>query len=350
MSRQVSVFMFAIAAFVSAEALAGPVNWGTHATGNTLNCISADCGGGGVSGGDSSFGPADDNVEGAPASHMSNTSLGTSNVFVDVIDGNGVAVPSISGSATSSSQGIGSATGISLIFYTYSGPTTTITVDSVFNVSFTGPASGEDSNIDGILGRVLLFQNEFAIQDINDFEEGARLFCIGECYVPDDSYVLEVDTAVNIVTGSMDITLEDGDSFYLQATLDMGAAGGGNVSTIDDFTYLFSDTTGLTSVPVTGGGTDSDGDGVDDSADNCTLEANADQRDTDADGYGNICDPDLNNDGVVNFLDVTAWVPFFNTATTGDADLDGDGIANFVDFSIIANFFLGPPGPSGVAP
>lgn len=39
---------------------------------------------------------------------------------------------------------------------------------------------------------------------------------------------------------------------------------------------------------------DTDGDGVTDSSDNCTLTPNPLQRDTDADGYGNICDADLN--------------------------------------------------------
>ena len=32
--------------------------------------------------------------------------------------------------------------------------------------------------------------------------------------------------------------------------------------------------------------------------------ANADQRDVDGDEFGNVCDPDLNNDGVVNALDL----------------------------------------------
>ena len=35
---------------------------------------------------------------------------------------------------------------------------------------------------------------------------------------------------------------------------------------------------------------DTDGDGVPDANDNCTLEANAAQQDADGDGYGNLCD------------------------------------------------------------
>jgi hypothetical protein len=48
------------------------------------------------------------------------------------------------------------------------------------------------------------------------------------------------------------------------------------------------------SLPAPPGGTpasDSDGDGVPDSADNCPEVANADQADTDADGIGDACDP-----------------------------------------------------------
>ncbi|NNF15504.1 MAG: hypothetical protein HKN70_02100, partial [Gammaproteobacteria bacterium] len=104
---------------------------------------------------------------------------------------------------------------------------------------------------------------------------------------------------------------------------------------------------------------DGDGDGIRDEQDNCIeipngpviLDAGGQsQRDTDGDGYGNVCDPDLDNNGVVNFLDVSLWVPFFNTATTGDADFTGDGFSNFVDYAIFPEFFLLPPGPSGVVP
>ncbi len=95
---------------------------------------------------------------------------------------------------------------------------------------------------------------------------------------------------------------------------------------------------------------DGDSDGIPDDIDNCTLVANADQRDTNNDGYGNACDPDLNNDGIVNFSDIALWVPFFNTAASGDEDFNGDGAVNFGDYSIFPGYFLQSPGPSGIAP
>ncbi len=94
---------------------------------------------------------------------------------------------------------------------------------------------------------------------------------------------------------------------------------------------------------------DADGDVKADDLDNCTLVANPDQLDVDADGFGNICDPDLNNDGVVNFLDLSQFSGVFLT-DDALADFDGDGTVNFVDLSILANLFFMPPGPSGLVP
>ncbi len=98
-------------------------------------------------------------------------------------------------------------------------------------------------------------------------------------------------------------------------------------------------------------GIDTDGDGIDDSADNCTLVENADQRDTNGDGFGNACDPDLDNNGVVNFADIALWTPLFNTPCGDvDEDFDGSGSCNFADYALFPDYFLQPPGPSGVAP
>ncbi len=91
-------------------------------------------------------------------------------------------------------------------------------------------------------------------------------------------------------------------------------------------------------------GVDSDADGVADSGDNCRLEANTNQRDTDGDGFGNLCDADLDNSGFVNFGDLALFKERF-LSDDADADFDGDGSVNFGDLAIIKARFLGAPGP-----
>ncbi|MEM7081461.1 MAG: RHS repeat-associated core domain-containing protein [Pseudomonadota bacterium] len=94
-----------------------------------------------------------------------------------------------------------------------------------------------------------------------------------------------------------------------------------------------------------------DGDSIVDASDNCTLVDNENQRDTNGDGFGNICDPDLNNDGAVNFLDTSIYLTHHLTQL-GDpnynehADFNGDGAINYVDFALFPTYFsLGHPGP-----
>ncbi len=92
---------------------------------------------------------------------------------------------------------------------------------------------------------------------------------------------------------------------------------------------------------------DIDDDGVIDGSDNCLEVANPAQRDTDNDAYGNFCDPDLNDDGAVNFADLVLFKERF-FGSDPDADLDGDGIVSFPDLQILKKHFFGAPGPSGL--
>ncbi len=89
---------------------------------------------------------------------------------------------------------------------------------------------------------------------------------------------------------------------------------------------------------------DGDCDGVVNTVDNCSLVGNTQQRDTDGDGFGNLCDPDLNNDLIVNFIDISLFAGLF-LSTDADADFNGDGAVNFLDYVIMTSFFLSPPGP-----
>ncbi|MEL7447774.1 MAG: CAP domain-containing protein [Pseudomonadota bacterium] len=92
---------------------------------------------------------------------------------------------------------------------------------------------------------------------------------------------------------------------------------------------------------------DADFDGIPNGVDNCVNVANADQLDTDADGFGNICDADLDQDCVINFLDLGLMKSVFFSADP-DADMNGDGAVNFVDLGLMKTAFFSEPGPSGL--
>ena len=93
------------------------------------------------------------------------------------------------------------------------------------------------------------------------------------------------------------------------------------------------------------GAGDTDLDGVADDVDNCTDVSNADQRDTNADGYGNLCDSDLDNDHDVDAADLVLMKSAFFTSDP-DADLDGDGSVNFLDLGRMGGTFGALPGPT----
>jgi hypothetical protein len=92
---------------------------------------------------------------------------------------------------------------------------------------------------------------------------------------------------------------------------------------------------------------DTDGDGLADNSDNCTLVANADQRDADEDGIGSVCDPDLDESCMVNFDDVGLLKAVFYTSDP-NGDFNNSGFVNFTDLGTMKAFFFLPPGPSGV--
>jgi hypothetical protein len=93
---------------------------------------------------------------------------------------------------------------------------------------------------------------------------------------------------------------------------------------------------------------DSDGDGINDGADNCTLAVNALQEDVDADGIGDICDADFDQNCSVNFLDVAIMKQNFLQAGDLPTDMNNDGITDFADVGLLKAGFAKAPGPSGV--
>ncbi len=93
---------------------------------------------------------------------------------------------------------------------------------------------------------------------------------------------------------------------------------------------------------------DTDSDGISDDQDNCQTSANTDQRDTDGDGFGNVCDADLNNDCIVNVVDLGLLRSVF-FSSDADADFNNDGVVNVQDLGILRVGFFQEPGPSAVA-
>ena len=70
---------------------------------------------------------------------------------------------------------------------------------------------------------------------------------------------------------------------------------------------------------------DADGDGYSDNSDNCPLIANAGQEDMDGDSIGDVCDPDADEDGILNDDDACDGpaVNWDASVWTDDIDMDG---------------------------
>ena len=99
----------------------------------------------------------------------------------------------------------------------------------------------------------------------------------------------------------------------------------------------------------------------------CIFVPNPSQSDRDSDGFGDLCDGDVDQDGSVTFDDyVSVWAclgqsVFFSPNSEGDAsmaqrvecehaDLDGNGRVETYDMNeVLLPAYGGPPGPSARA-
>src|SRR6185295_19366126 len=98
---------------------------------------------------------------------------------------------------------------------------------------------------------------------------------------------------------------------------------------------------------------DTDNDGVIDDVDNCVLDPNPTQLDVGLDGYGNICDADLNDTDLVTATDffILRGVlnqPADSSKTAGMADLNGSGTVTTADYGLLRARLNTRPGPSGL--
>ncbi|MFK7889137.1 MAG: thrombospondin type 3 repeat-containing protein [Gammaproteobacteria bacterium] len=188
----------------------------------------------------------------------------------------------------------------------------------------------------------------FTQDDVTDFE-----LSVGDVDFSGDggglgAAMLTTDASGEIVAGTAQFETEVDTGFGTADVVIVLDAGAGTWEASTDFIGLGTIATGV--LTLTRESSDSDGDGIADNADNCLEVINADQRDTNGDLFGNACDPDLNDDGVINVVDLAALRTVFFTADA-DADFNGDGVVNVTDLGIMRTFFFLPPGPSGlVAP
>ncbi len=97
----------------------------------------------------------------------------------------------------------------------------------------------------------------------------------------------------------------------------------------------------------------SDTDSRFDLLDNCTATDNENQIDVDGDGYGNLCDGDFNDDGVVGGPDFNTFRACFQGVPTPadpnceESDMNGDGVVGMPDFNLFRQQYnQGAPGPS----
>ena len=125
---------------------------------------------------------------------------------------------------------------------------------------------------------------------------------------------------------------------------------------VDTLTYQGTDgsSPGFGSLTITVD-PDTDGDGIGDPNDNCTLASNASQLNADGDAFGNLCDADLNNSGLVTSADFALLRTVLGQSASAGAiaaaaDLNGSGTVTTADFALLRVKLGKGPGPAGTLP
>lgn len=123
-----------------------------------------------------------------------------------------------------------------------------------------------------------------------------------------------------------DGVLDGEDVCSLIADADQADADGDGVGNVCDGDYVAPS---VSTIPVPD--VDRDDDGAENDDDNCPDASNPDQADIDQDGNGDVCDNDIDGDGVVNEDDNCTYV-----ANPGQSETDADGDGAFDDCDLDA--------------
>ncbi|MGH1491081.1 MAG: SdrD B-like domain-containing protein [Acidimicrobiales bacterium] len=137
--------------------------------------------------------------------------------------------------------------------------------------------------------------------------------------VPGGPYIVEVVPPLGA-----SFTIEDIGSQELDSDVDPDT---GRVLISGVYPFLTTHTADAGLVFATG--TDTDGDGVLDNADNCPDDANPGQEDNDGDDAGDVCDPDDDNDGLLDTEESAYDTGRFNPDSDDDGLLDGEEVHTY---------------------
>ncbi len=194
---------------------------------------------------------------------------------------------------------------------------------------------------------------------------------IGDVCDPDDDNDIVADGSDNCpLNANWNQRNTDGDAFGDVCDTDLDGDGLLNNSfpfDSDDDADGFADGSDNCSLVPNANQANADGDDLGDACDNCTMTANTDlftvvvagtqvpknQLDSDRDGYGNICDADLNNSGLTtatdfNLLRGVLNQSYIQSAFSARADMNASGLVTATDFNLLRARINTAPGPSGL--